>query len=127
MTTTITLTDTGEAMLAYLFKGDTTTKGVVAYMAIGTGAAGGETATALTTEISRKAVTITVYTGAGTNANKSTCVATWGTSEGNGTITEACLITLSSGGNMFAIASISPGITKTSGYNLQLTWDVPFE
>jgi len=128
MTTTITLTDTGEAMLAYLLKGDQATKGYVTHMAIGTGAAGGETATALTTELDRNALTsATVSTGAGANANKVAFVATWGTGEGNGTITEVGLFTAADAGNMFAIASISPGIGKTSDYNLQLTWEVPFE
>ena len=128
MTTTITLTDTGEAMLAYLLKGDTSTKGYVTHMAVGTGAAGGETATALTTELSRKALTsATVSTGAGANANKVVFVADWSTSEGNDTLTEVGLFTAASSGNMFAIASISPGIGKTSDYNLQLSWTVPFE
>lgn len=127
MTVTTTLTDTGEAMLAYFLKGDQATKGYVTHMAIGTGAAGGETATALTTELSRKSTTGTVSTGAGVNANKVTFETTWNTDEGNGTITEAGLFTASPGGNMFAIVSISPGITKTSDYAMKLTCEVAFE
>ena len=127
MAITTTLTDTGEAMLAYLLKGDTSTKGYVTHMAIGTGAAGGETATALTTELSRKTTTGTVSTGAGANANKVVFETTWNTDEGNGTIAEAGLFTAASAGNMFAIASISPSISKTSDYSLKLTWEAAFE
>jgi len=114
-------------MLAYLLKGDQATKGYVTHMAIGTGAAPGETGTALTTEISRKTVTATVSTGAGANANKVTFEVTWGTGEGNGTLTESGLFTAASAGNMYAVASISPGIGKTTDYNLKITWEVPFE
>ena len=128
MTTVVTLTDTGEAMLAYLLKGDQATKGYVTHMAVGTGAAGGETATTLTTENDRNAVTsATVATGAGTNANKVTFQGDWDTTEANVTITEVGLFTAASAGYMFAIASISPGIGKTSDYNLRITWEVPFE
>jgi hypothetical protein len=68
-----------------------------------------------------------LYTGSVVNANRAICEATWGTAEGNGTITEAMLCTASSGGNAYAIASVSPGVAKTSDFNLKITWEVPFE
>ena len=127
MTTTLTLTDNGEAMTAYLWKGDQATKGYVTHMAVGTGAAPGEIGNAHTTEIARKTVTAMVSTGAGTNANKVTFEMTLLTTEGNGTITEVALMTAASGGNMAAVASISPGVTKSDQFNLKFSWEVPFE
>ena len=128
MTLTTMLTDVGEAMLAYLLKGDTSTKGYVTHIAIGTGTGAlSETDTALGNEISRKTATITVYTGSDPNANKVRFEALWDTNEGNGSIAEAGLFTASSGGNMFARARIDPAINKTSDYTLKITWEVAFE
>jgi len=122
------LTDVGEAMLAYLLKGDTSTKGYVTHIAIGTGTGAlNETDTALGNEISRKQATPTVYTGSEANANKVRFEALWDTGEGNGSIAEAGLFTASSGGNMFARARIDPAINKTSDYTLKITWEVAFE
>lgn len=128
MAVTTLMTDTGEAMLAYLLKGDTSTKGYVTHIAIGSGTAAlSETQNSLGSEISRKAATATVSTGSGSYANKVTFEALWDTNEGNGSIAEAGLFTASSGGNMFARARIDPAINKTSDYTLKITWEVAFE
>lgn len=128
MTVTTLMTDTGEAMLAYLLKGDTTTKGYVTHIAIGTGTGAlSETDNALGNEISRKSAAATVSTGSNQNDNKVTFEAEWGTDEGNGDIAEAGLFTAGSGGNMFARARIDPPVEKTSNYTLKVTWEVIFE
>lgn len=128
MTVTTLMTDTGEAMLAYLLKGDTATKGYVTHIAIGTGTGSlNEADTALGNEISRKAATATVSTGSGNNENKVIFEALWDINEGNGDIAEAGLFTAPSGGNMFARARIDPLINKTSDYTLKITWEVVFE
>ena len=62
-----------------------------------------------------------------TSSNKLTAVSTWGTAVGNGnTYTEAGLFTGPfSTGTMFARKTFS-GITKTSAFELKLTWIVTF-
>jgi|GEM_PF-1921039 hypothetical protein len=128
MAVTTILTNTGESMLAYLLKGDTSTMGYVTHIAIGTGTGAlSETNTALSSELSRKSATATVYTGSGDYANKVRFEALWDTGEGNGNIAEAGLFTASSGGNMFARARVDPAINKTSDYTLKITWEVIFE
>ncbi|MEM2122638.1 MAG: phage tail protein [Candidatus Bathyarchaeia archaeon] len=128
MAVTTLMTDTGEAILAYLLKGDTTTKGYVTHIAIGTGTGSlNETDNALGNEISRKSATATVSTGSDIYANKVTFEALWDTNEGNGSIAEAGLFTASTGGNMFARARIDPAVNKTSDYTLKITWEVAFE
>ena len=114
----------GEQMLAYLTKGDTTTKGYVTHFSLSD-----ETADPLETDTTetgtnqgpRKAVTSTIEGG------KITFEATWGTSEANYTIRRGYLFSAASGGNLFATGKFTNPVTKTSDFSFKATYEIPYE
>jgi hypothetical protein len=90
---------------------------VPTHMAIGTGAtaaAAGDTT--LQTELDRNAVTSNTA-----SANVLTMVGDWAAGDGTGAITEAGVLSASSGGTLFARAVFSV-INKAAGDTLQITW-----
>jgi len=115
------IVDVGENMLAYLIKGDDSTKGYVTHMAIGTGTdTATESDTSLQTQINRRPAP-GVVTGSYIDFT-----ATWPSAEGPYSITESGLFTASSTGNMFNRATFTT-IAKPTGQELELTWRLTFE
>ena len=114
----------GEQMLAYLTKGDTTTKGYVTHFSLSDETA--DPAETDTTETGanqgpRKAVTSTIA------GNKITFEATWGTGEANYTIRRGYLFSAASGGNLFATGQFTNPVTKTSDFSFKATYEIPYE
>jgi len=114
----------GEQMLAYLTKGDTTTKGYVTHFSLSDETA--DPAETDTTETGtnqgpRKAVTSTI------DASKITFEATWGTSEANYTIRRGYLFSAVSGGNLFATGKFTTPVTKTSDFSFKATYEITYE
>jgi hypothetical protein len=90
---------------------------VPTHMAIGTGAtaaAAGDTT--LQTELDRNALTSNTA-----STNVLTMVGDWAAGDGTGAITEAGVLSASSGGTLFARAVFSV-INKAAGDTLQITW-----
>jgi hypothetical protein len=117
------ITDVGENMLAYLAKGDTTTKGFGSYFSLCDSTA--DPAEGDTTEVGgnkgpRKAVTATVA------GSKVTFEATWGTSEANYTIRRGYIFSAASGGNLLATGKFTTPFAKTSDYTYKATYELTF-
>jgi hypothetical protein len=95
----------------------------VTHLALGTGtAAVAASDTTLGTEVFRD--TLTSRTAA---AGKLTCVYYLGTGSANGnTLSEAGLLTASSGGTLYARALLASAIAKTSAISATFTWELTF-
>jgi len=118
------ITDVGENMLAYLAKGDTTTKGFGSYFSLCDSTA--DPAESDTTEVGankgpRKAVSVTVV------GSVVTFEATWGTSEANYTIRRGYLFSAASGGNLFATGKFTTPFPKTSDFSYKAIYEITYE
>jgi len=117
------VTDVGENMLAYLLKGDQSTKGYVTHASLCDST--DDPLETDTTEVGtnkgpRKTITATI------SASKITFEVTWDSGEANYTIRRGYLFTAASGGNLFATGKFSTSFTKTSDYAYKLTYEVTF-
>jgi hypothetical protein len=115
-----TVTELGDAQVADAMSDRGVT--LPTHMAIGTGAAGGASATTLTTEVSRVALTATAQGTAG-NDNDVIWTATFGAGVPAGTnaITEAGVFNAGSNGVMTVIAGFGV-ITKDALMQLDVVW-----
>ncbi len=125
------VTNVGDDLMAFTAKGDTTTKGVIAYIAYGTPASQptpAKTDTTLTTEstgtgYARKAITFTETPGAG-SGSISAYTGTWGTEVTvSQTIYELGLFTALTAGNMYNHLGFA-AINKASSQTLTLECDI---
>jgi len=94
----------------------------MSHMAIGTGSDAGADPTALTNELSRKALDSRNQLS-GNDANKVEYKATWAAGEGTGAITEAGIFNAASGGTLLCYAHFS-AINKGENDELVITWTV---
>lgn len=93
------------------------TLGKPTHMAIGTGTVGTPaTATALQTELDRNALTSKTRTNA-----VITMVGDWAAGDGTGALTEAGVLTASSGGDLWLYTTF-PVVNKGANDALQITW-----
>jgi len=94
--------------------------GLATHMAVGTGAAGGASATALTAELARVALDSTTQGAAGAD-NDVVWVATFPAGTGTGALTEAGIFNAVANGVMDVISGFAV-INKGAADSLEITW-----
>ena len=98
-----------------------TPESAMSHMATGTGADAGADPTALTTELSRVALSSREQQS-GDDANKVLYQCTWAAGVGTGTITEAGIFNAGSGGILLCYVHFDSAIPKVADLELLLKW-----
>lgn len=93
----------------------------MSHMATGTGADAGADPTALTTELSRLALS-SKEQQSGDDANKVLYQCTWAPGVGTGTVTEAGIFNAGSGGTLLCYTHFDSAIPKVADLELLLKW-----